>query len=119
MGAAIEGIGTNTVTIHGGASLRGATHRIGPDHIEVGSFIGLAAVTRSELRIERRRRRSTCARSLMGFERLGIECAIEGDDLIVPAEQRARSEPTSADTCRSSRTSRGRRFPPTSCRSPS
>jgi UDP-N-acetylglucosamine 1-carboxyvinyltransferase len=86
LGAKIEGIGTNQLTIHGGASLGGTEHRIGPDHIEVGSFIGLAAVTRSELRVEQagvEHLRST----LMGFERLGIECRIEGADLVVPAEQ--------------------------------
>jgi len=86
LGARIEGIGTNTVTVHGGAALGGATHAIGPDHIEVGSFIGLAAVTRSELRIA-----SAGVRHLrsirMGFERLGITCRAEGDDLVVPAEQ--------------------------------
>jgi UDP-N-acetylglucosamine 1-carboxyvinyltransferase len=89
LGAAIEGIGTNTITIHGQRPLGGATHRIGPDHIEVGSFIGLAAVTRSELRIVRagvEHLRSV----LMGFERLGISCRIEGDDLVVPAEQSRR-----------------------------
>jgi UDP-N-acetylglucosamine 1-carboxyvinyltransferase len=86
LGAKIEGIGTNQLTVHGGASLGGATHRIGPDHIEVGSFIGLAAVTRSELRIEQagvEHLRST----LMGFARLGIECRIDGADLVIPAEQ--------------------------------
>jgi UDP-N-acetylglucosamine 1-carboxyvinyltransferase len=89
LGAAIEGIGTNTMTIHGRRPLAGATYRIGPDHIEVGSFIGLAAVTRSELRIVRagvEHLRSV----LMGFERLGISCRIEGDDLVVPAEQSRR-----------------------------
>jgi UDP-N-acetylglucosamine 1-carboxyvinyltransferase len=86
MGASIEGIGTNTITIHGGLPLHGCTHEIGPDHIEVGSFIGLAAVTRSELTIERagiEHLRST----LMGFERLGIVCRTVGDDLVVPADQ--------------------------------
>lgn len=86
LGARIEGIGSNVYTIDGGLPLSGATHEIGPDHIEVGSFIGLAAVTRSTLRIERagvEHLRST----LMGFERLGIHCTIEGDDLIVPADQ--------------------------------
>ena len=86
LGAKIEGIGTNQLTIHGGATLGGADHRIGPDHIEVGSFIGLAAVTRSELRVEQagvEHLRST----LMGFERLGIECRIDGADLVIPAEQ--------------------------------
>jgi UDP-N-acetylglucosamine 1-carboxyvinyltransferase len=86
MGASIDGIGTNTITIHGGRPLHGCTHEIGPDHIEVGSFIGLAAVTHSELTIERagvEHLRST----LMGFERLGVECRVNGDDLIVPADQ--------------------------------
>ena len=86
MGASIEGIGTNTITIHGGRPLHGCTHEIGPDHIEVGSFIGLAAVTKSEITIERagvEHLRST----LLGFERLGIVCKTEGDDLIVPADQ--------------------------------
>ncbi|MEK6611699.1 MAG: UDP-N-acetylglucosamine 1-carboxyvinyltransferase [Gemmatimonadota bacterium] len=86
LGARIEGIGTNTLTVHGGASLGAATHAIGPDHIEVGSFIGLAAVTHSELRIANagvRHLRSV----LMGFERLGITCRAEGDDLVIPAHQ--------------------------------
>lgn len=88
LGACIDGIGTNTITIHGGKSLGDApiTYTIGPDHIEVGSFIGLAAVTRSQLRIESagvEHLRST----LMGFERLGIRCDIDGDDLVIPANQ--------------------------------
>jgi UDP-N-acetylglucosamine 1-carboxyvinyltransferase len=89
MGAKIEGIGTNTLTVHGVDRLHGCTHTIGPDHIEVGSFIGLAAVTRSELRIADagvEHLRST----LMGFERLGISCRIEGPDLVIPAEQSRR-----------------------------
>jgi len=86
LGARIEGIGSNVYTIHGGLPLGSATHTIGPDHIEVGSFIGLAAVTRSEIRIEKagvEHLRST----RLGFERLGITCVVDGDDLIVPAEQ--------------------------------
>ena len=86
LGGQIEGIGTNTMTIHGGRSIGGGTHRIGPDHIEVGSFIGLAAVTRSEIRIESagvEHLRSI----LLGFARLGIACRVEGDDLVIPAEQ--------------------------------
>jgi UDP-N-acetylglucosamine 1-carboxyvinyltransferase len=89
LGARVEGIGTNTMTVHGGATLGPATHAIGPDHIEVGSFIGLAAVTRSALRIEQagvEHLRST----LMGFERLGVRCEIDGADLVVPAEQALR-----------------------------
>lgn len=92
MGAEIEGIGTNRMTIRGGRPLTGAAYRIGPDHIEVGSLIGLAAVTRSELRVTNAgvsHLRST----LMGFERLGIRCLIEGDDLIIPRDQEMRIEP--------------------------
>ncbi len=86
LGARISGIGTNTMTVEGDAPLGSATYAIGPDHIEVGSFIGLAAVTGSELRIEQagvEHLRST----LLGFERLGVTCRIEGADLVVPAEQ--------------------------------
>jgi UDP-N-acetylglucosamine 1-carboxyvinyltransferase len=86
LGASIEGIGTNTLTIHGGRPLGGASHRIGPDHIEVGSFIGLAAVTRSELRIEQAGVEHLRA-TLLGFARLGIECRIDGEDLVIPADQ--------------------------------
>jgi UDP-N-acetylglucosamine 1-carboxyvinyltransferase len=87
LGSAIDGIGTNKLTIDGGRTLGGATHRIGPDHIEVGSFIGLAAVTGSELRIASagiEHLRST----LMGFARLGVSCKIEGPDLVIPADQK-------------------------------
>jgi UDP-N-acetylglucosamine 1-carboxyvinyltransferase len=86
LGAEIEGTGTNKLTVQGGRTLGSATHRIGPDHIEVGSFIGLAAVTCSEIRIADagiEHLRST----LMGFARLGISCMIDGPDLVVPAEQ--------------------------------
>jgi UDP-N-acetylglucosamine 1-carboxyvinyltransferase len=86
MGARIQGVGTNMLTIEGGHALHGTTHRIGPDHIEVGSFIGLAAVTGSELRIA-----DAGVEHLqsirMGFARLGVECRVDGDDLIVPAKQ--------------------------------
>ena len=88
LGGQIDGVGTNCITIHGGRPLGKSevTHTIGPDHIEVGSFIGLAAVTHSELRIQDagiEHLRST----RMGFERLGIVCEVDGEDLIVPAKQ--------------------------------
>ena len=86
LGAEIDGIGTNKLTIVGGRPLGGTTHRIGPDHIEVGSFIGLAAVTGSQIRIADagiEHLRST----LMGIARLGVSCMIEGPDLVVPSEQ--------------------------------
>jgi len=86
LGARIEGIGTNQLTIEGGRRLTGATYSIGPDHIEVASFIGLAAVTRSEIRIQNagvEHLRST----LFGFTRLGVSCRVDGSDLVVPADQ--------------------------------
>lgn len=88
LGGQIDGIGTNTMTIMGGRPMGASEVRysIGPDHIEVGSFIGLAATTRSELRIQDagiEHLRST----RMGFSRLGIECVEDGADLIVPARQ--------------------------------
>jgi UDP-N-acetylglucosamine 1-carboxyvinyltransferase len=89
MGAKIEGVGTNTMTIHGGRPLGAATHRIGADHIEVGSLIGLAAVTKSEITIQNagiEHLRST----LMNFERLGIRCEPRGDDLFIAADQEMR-----------------------------
>ena len=89
MGAQIEGIGSNVLNIEGGNDLHGCTHTVGPDHIEVGSFIGLAAVTRSALRIADAG--VTHLRSVrLGFERLGVETIIEGDDLIVPEKQELR-----------------------------
>lgn len=89
MGARIEGIGSNVLTIHGGQALHGCEHTVGPDHIEVGSFIGLAAVTRSTLRIADAGVRHLRAVRL-GFERLGVVTTIEGDDLLVPREQELR-----------------------------
>jgi UDP-N-acetylglucosamine 1-carboxyvinyltransferase len=86
LGARVEGIGTNTMTVEGPKALRGASHRIGPDHIEVGSFIGLAAVTNSALRIEDAGVEHL--RSVrFGFERLGVACEIDGTALVVPARQ--------------------------------
>jgi UDP-N-acetylglucosamine 1-carboxyvinyltransferase len=86
LGARIDGIGTNTMVVHGPATLGAVSYAIEPDHIEVGSLIGLAAVTRSPLRIARAG--LAHLRSIrMGFERLGISCDVEGDDLVVPANQ--------------------------------
>jgi UDP-N-acetylglucosamine 1-carboxyvinyltransferase len=86
LGARIEGIGTNTMIVHGPATLGSANYMIQPDHIEVGSLIGLAAVTRSPLRIARAGIEHL--RSIrMGFERLGVVCEVDGDDLVVPDHQ--------------------------------
>lgn len=92
LGAAIDGIGSNALTIEGGRPLRGAAHTVGPDHIEVGSFIGLAAVTGGAVTIDGVRAddlRST----LLAFERLGVRPRIDGAKLIVDAGQERRIRP--------------------------
>ncbi|MBI4543241.1 MAG: UDP-N-acetylglucosamine 1-carboxyvinyltransferase [Gemmatimonadetes bacterium] len=89
LGARIEGIGTNTVAIDGQGMLAGGEFTIGPDHIEVGSFVGLAAVTDSELAIEGVRPADLSA-TLLGFERLGVVARLDGDRLLVEAGQARR-----------------------------
>jgi len=92
MGARIEGIGSNTYVIEGGQALHGASYTIGPDHIEIGSFIGLAAVTNSTLTIDGVRG-DDLRGTLLGFERLGIRPRLDGTKLIVDAEQERRIRP--------------------------
>ncbi|MES2123788.1 MAG: UDP-N-acetylglucosamine 1-carboxyvinyltransferase [Gemmatimonadota bacterium] len=92
MGARIEGIGSNCYVIEGGHPLGGASYTIGPDHIEIGSFIGLAAVTNGQVTIDGVRGddlRST----LLGFERLGIHPRLDGDQLIIDPGQERRVRP--------------------------
>ncbi|HSL69357.1 MAG TPA: UDP-N-acetylglucosamine 1-carboxyvinyltransferase [Longimicrobiales bacterium] len=86
MGAKISGIGTGTLEFDGVDRLHGTRYRIGSDHIEVGSFIGLAAVTRSDLLIEDAAIEHLDS-TLLGFDRMGIRCEIRGRDLYVPADQ--------------------------------
>jgi UDP-N-acetylglucosamine 1-carboxyvinyltransferase len=87
MGARIDGIGSNVMTVHGRDKLGGAEHSICPDHIEVASFMALAAATGGELRI-----RETEPDDLITirrqFRRLGLRSTIEGRDVLVPPEQR-------------------------------
>ena len=86
MGAHVEGIGTSNLTIDGVPSLGGADFEIGADHVETGSFIGLAAVTGSRLVI----RDAPVAHLdsiLIGFRRLGIDCRVDGRDLIVDGRE--------------------------------
>ena len=89
MGAEIEGIGSNVMTVHGRDKLGGAEHRICPDHIEAGSFIALAAATGGELRV-----RDIVPEDMVmirrAFRRLGCQVVIEGSDAIVPPEQNLR-----------------------------
>lgn len=86
MGAKIEGIGSNLLTIKGVSSLKGCVHQILPDMIEVGSFIGLAAMTNSEITIK------NAGIKHLGiipdqFKRLGIVIEEQGDDLFIPAQE--------------------------------
>lgn len=85
MGAKITGIGSNMIHIEGVKSLNGCYHRILPDMIEIGSFIGLAAMTGSEITIK-----DVSVPDLgiipQVFRRLGIKLEIKGDDIFVPAQ---------------------------------
>ncbi|HLP04664.1 MAG TPA: UDP-N-acetylglucosamine 1-carboxyvinyltransferase [Paludibacter sp.] len=86
MGARISGIGSNLLTIEGVESLNGCSHRILPDMIEVGSFIGMAAMTASEITIK------NVAYDQLGiipdsFRRLGIQLERRGDDIFIPHQQ--------------------------------
>jgi len=86
MGAKIEGIGSNFLTIEGVTSLDACTHEIQPDHIEVGSLIGLAAVTRSELTITNAGI-DNLGLILHFFKRLGVTAEVRGQDLYIPPNQ--------------------------------
>ncbi|HEX2218184.1 MAG TPA: UDP-N-acetylglucosamine 1-carboxyvinyltransferase [Gemmatimonadales bacterium] len=92
MGAHIEGIGSNIYTVEGGRPLGGASYAIGPDHIEIGSFIGLAAVTNGEVVIDPVRGEDLRS-TLLGFERLGIRPRVDGTRLTVSPDQERRIRP--------------------------
>jgi UDP-N-acetylglucosamine 1-carboxyvinyltransferase len=87
MGASIDGIGSNVMTVHGAESLHGCAHTIAPDHIEIGSFMALAGVTGGELVVK-----DTVPEDLrmirLVFERLGLHSELRGADVIVPANQK-------------------------------
>ena len=89
LGARIEGIATNSLAIRGVETLRGGEFTIPSDHIEVGSYIGLAAVTRSELLIEDAVPEHLYAVRLM-LEKLGVDIIIEGKNIRVPRDQELR-----------------------------
>src|SRR6266480_6637043 len=86
LGARIEGIATNSLAIRGVETLRGGEFTIPSDHIEVGSYIGLAAVTRSELLIEDAVPEHLYAVRLM-LEKLGVDLIVEGKNVRVPKDQ--------------------------------
>jgi len=87
MGADIRGIGSNVLTVTGRRELGGCTHDIGPDHIEIGSFIALAGVTGGELRIAGTEPDDLRMIRLV-FRRLGLHTELDGADVIVPGGQR-------------------------------
>ncbi len=86
MGAKISGVGSNLLTIEGVTEMGGCVHTLLPDFIEVGSFIGLAAMTKSSITIK------DCRVDMLGripdtFRRLGIELEIKGDDILIPSQK--------------------------------
>jgi len=86
MGAKIQGVGSNLLTIEGVEGLHGASLRLLPDMIEVGSFIGMAAMTQSDITIK------NAGVNELGiiprvFERMGIQLDIQGDDIHIPAQE--------------------------------
>jgi UDP-N-acetylglucosamine 1-carboxyvinyltransferase len=87
MGADIQGIGSNLITVNGAERLHGCEHDVAPDHIEIGSFMALAGVTGGELRIK-----DTVPADLrmirLVFERVGLRSELDGNDVIVPGEQK-------------------------------
>ncbi len=86
LGAQIEHIGSNTLTIHGVKRLSGGEYTIGPDYMEVGSYIALAAVTGGELLIKDAAPEHLRMVALV-FERLGVRFEVRGNDVFVPAGQ--------------------------------
>ena len=86
MGAKISGVGSNLLTIKGVKELHGCEHTMLPDMIEIGSFIGLAAMTKSEITIK------NCRIAELGiipdtFKKLGIEMEFRGDDIFIPSQE--------------------------------
>src|SRR4051812_515496 len=96
MGAAIEGIGSNVMQVHGVAKLGGCEHTVSPDHIEIASFMALAGVTGGELRIE-----GCVAEDLRMirrvFKRIGLDSTMEDGICLVPGGQTLRVERDAGD----------------------
>jgi UDP-N-acetylglucosamine 1-carboxyvinyltransferase len=87
MGARVEGVGSNVLIVNGVSELHGCEHAIGPDHIEIGSFMAIAGVTGGELRIK-----DTVPDDLrmvrLVFKRIGLHSDLEGNDVVVPGNQK-------------------------------
>jgi len=92
LGAQIEEIGSNTLRIQGVPKLHGGEYAIGPDYLEVISFVGAAAVTHGNVRIKNAGVKNL---KMIGhiFERMGVKWLVEGDDLIVPSNQELKITP--------------------------
>ena len=87
MGADIRGIGSNVMTVSGSAELGGCTHAVGPDHIEIGSFMALAGVTGGEMRIVNTDPPDLQMIRLV-FSKLGLHTELEGGDVLIPGGQK-------------------------------
>jgi UDP-N-acetylglucosamine 1-carboxyvinyltransferase len=87
MGGKIEGIGTNTLVVHGVERLRGAKFEVGPDYLEVGSFIALSAMTGGPLLIKKARPAEHRITAI-AFDKLGVHFEARGEDIFVPADQK-------------------------------
>jgi UDP-N-acetylglucosamine 1-carboxyvinyltransferase len=87
MGADIQGIGSNMLTVAGAERLRGCQHDVAPDHIEIGSFMALAGVTGGELRVKNIVPHDLRMIRLV-FERLGLRTELDGEDVLVPGGQK-------------------------------
>ena len=92
MGAPISGIGSNVMVVSGQSELGGADHKVTPDHIEIASFMALAAATGGELRI-REIEPFDLIMIRRQFRRLGFQSVVEGTDVIVPPSQNLRVQP--------------------------
>jgi UDP-N-acetylglucosamine 1-carboxyvinyltransferase len=92
LGAQIEEIGSNTLRIHGVPKLHGGEFTIGPDYLEVVSFVGAAAVTHGTVRVKNAGVENLGMIAHV-FERMGVRWDVDGDDIIVPAEQELKIVP--------------------------
>jgi UDP-N-acetylglucosamine 1-carboxyvinyltransferase len=96
LGAQIENIGSNTLKIYGVPRLHGGEHAIGPDYLEVVSFIGAAIVTHGSIRIRKAAPEYLDMIAIV-FRRLGVSWQMEGEDILVSADQKLAIEPDLGD----------------------
>ncbi len=92
LGARIKGIGSNNLCIEGVDGLRGGEFTIGPDYLEVVSYIGAAVVTHGEIRIRNSGMQYLDMVRLV-FNRMGVDWMVDGEDILIPSKQRLKIEP--------------------------